>query len=78
MLKQIWTQCFNVEPNKVNHQHVSIICKTFFLQHAIVICKNLVVGDHNPQVSQPLLKDDPTPLFLSTPIDKDTPIPQFL
>ena len=25
-------------PNKVNHQHVSIICKTLFLQYKIVIC----------------------------------------
>ena len=73
--KQIWTQCFNVEPNKVNHQHVSIIYKKLFLLNTIVICMHPLDGDHNPQVSKPLLKDAPTPWFLAAPTDKDTPIP---
>ena len=64
-----------MEPNKVKHQQVSIIYKTLFLQYTIVIFKHPLAGDHNPQVSQPLLKDAPTPWFLPVPTDKDTPIP---
>ena len=64
-----------MEPNKVNHQHVSIIFKTFFLQYTIAIFKHPLAGDHNPHLSQPLLKDAPIPCFLPAPTDEDTTIP---
>ena len=45
------------KPNRVNRQLV-LYCKIVFTR---VICKQPLAGDNNPQVSQPPLKDAPTP-----------------